>query len=119
MTKFKVIFDSATLHDFTAIAAYRMENFGILKEEAKGYLQDLQKTIREKLETSPMRWPLSRLLPLRQLGLRICFGKNLSPYLAIFKVFPKIQQVLVYHIVWERSDYAVLFTLKSGADKMD
>jgi len=109
MTKFKIVFDSATLHDFAAIAAYRIEPIGFSEEDARAYIKQLQDTIREKLTTSP----ISRQEPLRELGLRICFGKNLSPYLAIFKVFEKSQKVLVYHIVWERSDYAKLFEMGS------
>jgi hypothetical protein len=111
MTKFKVVFASATLHDFVAIAKYRMEHFGISKNDAKIFTKQLQKTIREKLATSPMRWPISRQEPLQELGLRICFGKNLSPYLAIFQVFEKPKKVLVYHVVWERSNYARLFEM--------
>gem|GEM_PF-6888189 len=59
MTKFKVIFDSATLHDLSEIAAFRMEHLGISEDEARAYIRQLQKTILEKLETSPMRWPIS------------------------------------------------------------
>jgi hypothetical protein len=108
MTKFRIIFDSATLHDLAEIAAFRIERFGISEEEARTYLRQLQKTICEKLEASPMRWPISRRESLRQRGLRICFGKNLSPYLAIFKVYPKSREVIVFHIVWEQSNYASL-----------
>ena len=75
------------------------------------FTKQLQKTIREKLATSPMRWPISRQEPLQELGLRICFGKNLSPYLAIFQVFEEPKKVLVYHVVWERSNYARLFEM--------
>ncbi|MGH7595510.1 MAG: hypothetical protein ACREOI_04120 [bacterium] len=63
MTKFKVVFDSATLHDLAAIADYRIENFGISEEEARVYLSKLKNAIQEKLATSPMRWPISRLEP--------------------------------------------------------
>ncbi len=115
MKEFKVIFDSATLRDLTAIAAFRMERLGISEEEAQAYLRQLQNTIHEKLKTSPMRWPISQQGSLHQRSIRICFGKNLSPYLALFKVFEKTQQVLVYHIVWERSDYANLFAMDSEA----
>jgi len=113
MNKFKVVFASVMLHDFVAISKYRMEHFGASKDEAKIFVRQLRKTIREKLATSPLRWPIGRQDPLNVLGLRICFGKNLSPYLVIFKVFEESNTVLVYHIVWERSDYAKLFKMDS------
>jgi len=113
MKKFKVAFDSVTWHDFTVIALYRIEHFGLSEKEAKAYVKQLQDTIREKLTTSPMRWPVSRQDPLHKLNMRICFGKNISPYLVVFKVFEKRQKVMVYHIVWERSDYAKLFNMES------
>jgi hypothetical protein len=96
------------LHDLAEIATLRIERFDVSENEARIYLKQLQKTICEKLETSPMRWPISRQESLRQRGLRICFGKNFSPYLAIFKVYPRSRQVIVFHIVWEQSDYAGL-----------
>jgi len=111
MKKFKVAFGSATWRDFEAIALYRIEHFGLSEEDARAYVEKLQDTIRGKLTTSPMRWPISRQEPLHELDLRICFGKNLSPYLTVFKVFEKKQKVLVYHIVWERSNYAKLFAM--------
>jgi len=88
-----------------------MERLGISEDEARAYIRQLQKTILEKLETSPMRWPISHQESLRKRSLRICFGKNLSPYLAIFRVYPQSRQVLVYHIVWEQSNYVSLFEM--------
>jgi len=114
MKKFKVAFDSTMWHDFTAIALYRIEHFGLSEAKARAYVKQLQNTIQKKLTSSPMRWPISRQEPLNLLNLRICFGKDLSPYLVIFKVFEESQSVLVYRIVWERSDYAKLFAMDSG-----
>jgi hypothetical protein len=88
-----------------------MERLGISEEDARAYLRQLQNAIREKLEFSPMRWPISRQKSLRKHGLRICFGKNLSPYLAIFKVYPQSRKVLVYRIVWQHSNYASFFIM--------
>ena len=109
MQKFKIIFDTATSHDLAAIATYRMEYLQYSPVDTKVYLRQLQNAFREKLDSSPLRWPTSREKNLHRLGLRICFGKRVAPYCAIFKVFPQTQLVLVYRIVHERSDYASLF----------
>jgi len=114
MKKFKVAFDSTMWHDFTAIALYRIDHFGHSETEARTYVKQLQDTIKRKLTTSPMRWPISRQEPLHELNMRICFGKSLSPFLVIFKVLEKRKTVMVYRIVWERSDYAKLFAMDSG-----
>lgn len=113
MPKFKVSFVSGTQHDFVAISKYRMKHLGASKDDAKIFVKQLRSTIRKKLATSPMRWPLSRQDPLYGLNLRICFGKNLSPYLVIFKVFEESKVVLIYHIVWEKSNYAALLEMDS------
>jgi len=86
-----------------------MEYLKYSNEDAKIFLQQIQNAFREKLEVSPLRWPKSRQKNLRDLGLRICFGKRVTPYCAIFKVFPQARRVLIYRIVHERSDYASLF----------
>jgi len=91
-----------------------MEHQGFSAEETENYIRNIQQTIRKKLESSPLRWPISHQESLRKKNLRICFGKNLSPYLAIFRVYPKSRQVVVYHIVWERSNYAILFEMANG-----
>jgi hypothetical protein len=88
-----------------------MKNLGASKDEAKAFVKQLRSTIRKKLATSPMRWPISRQDLLFGLNLRICFGKNLSPYLVIFKVFEESGTVLIYDIVWEKSNYAALFEM--------
>lgn len=109
MQIFKIVFDTATLLDLAAIAGYRMEYLKHSSADTKIYLRQLKNAFREKLESSPLRWPVSRQEKLHPLGLRLCFGKKVAPYCAIFKVFPQTRQVLVYRIVHERSDYASLF----------